>query len=148
MVTSSTASDTLKTALENRDFQNLTGIEEMRSWWYGADVFTYLGTAFGRVKAISDSAKPRLFESSDDISRAWAAPELLNFLLQNVTYENHAFTSVNLGLTRRCTLTVGGSEFIGEQVIGVSSQEQSDLEAFAKAITALLDDEDFDTYRN
>lgn len=148
MVTSATVSDLLKTALENRDFQNLTGIDEMRSWWHDVDVFTYLGTAFGRVKALSDTAKPRLFESSDTVTRAWADPELLNFLVANVQYENHAFTSVTLGTVCRCTLTVGGREFIGDQLKVPLSQEEYELEAFGRAITALLDDEDFDTLRN
>jgi len=148
MVTSLSISDDLKTAFAARDFSTLNSIDDLRSWYFGPDVFTFIGTLSGRVKALSDTATPRLFEQSEtNITRAWSEPELVLWLSQNVTYENHEFESFNTGLNRRCTLTVGGVEFIGEQLIGSLSQENADLEALAQAILELLNDENFDNYR-
>lgn len=152
MVITQATAETLKTALENRNFSSFNTIEDLRSWYWGGDVFTYIGTGLGRVKAVSDSTKPRLFEQSENVVRAWADPELASFLIQNVQYVNHTFSTVNGGLSRRCTLTVTDgqteTEFTADQLIGSLTQEQADLEAFALAIIELLDDEDFDTYRN
>lgn len=146
MVTTSATSASLKTALLARSFDTHTTIEDMRSWYYGADVFTYIGQLSGRIKAVSDSTTPRLFEQSEtNITHAWAEPELMLWLTQNVLYEDHSFDTS--GSDRVCTLTVNGDPFEGIIDATGLSAEQADLEALAAAIITLLDDEFFDSYR-
>lgn len=153
MVTSSDTSATLKSALNDRNFGDYTTIGDLRTWWYADHCFTYMGTMFGLVKTVSDTAKPRLFEQSDTtIVRAWAIPEILNFLLSNVQYVNYEFSTVNGGLTRRCVITVTDGEnerqFQADADILDAPQEQADTEAFALALVELLEDEDFETLLN
>lgn len=152
MVSSATVSSDLKTALIGREFSDHNAINDLRSWWHGDDVFTYLGTLSGYVKAVSDTAKPRLFEQSADITLAWTIQELYQFLTARINYVNHEFSTVNGGLTRRCTITVNDGEndveFIADQDIEDSNTEQADIEAMAVGVTDLLNDVDFDNYRN
>lgn len=151
MVTTENTSDTLKAALADRSFGDYNTINDLRTWWHNGDAFTYMGTMFGLVKALSDTAKPRLFEPSDgDIIRAWSAAEILNFLSSNLQYVNHEFSTVNGGLSRRCTITVtdgeSNAEFSADQLIGTLAQEPADLEAFALALVELLEDASFTDY--
>lgn len=112
-----------------------TTIDDLRTWYYGGDAFTFVGTIFGHAKAVSHTAPPRCFSQSDTtVVRAWTLPELENFVNTRANFESVTFSSVNLGLTRRCTLVIDGNTYTGDQLLGSLSQEAGDLEAFGKAI--------------
>ena len=146
-ILSQTVSDDLKTALANRSFD--TSIQDLYAFYDGSTLYTAMTQAFSRLVAVSHQGPRKLFETGDTaLVRAWDAWELLAWCLSEVQYENHAFTSVSLGTVCRCTLTVGGRDFTGDQTKGLSTQEVYELEAFGKAVIALLDDEDFNDLRN
>lgn len=118
---------------------NYTSIDDLRTWYHDGSAYTWLGTIFGSVKAVSDTATPRCFSQSDTtIVRAWTAQELDNFVTTRENYESHSFSTVNLGLSRRCTLVIDGETYTGDQLLGSLSQEAGDLEALGKAVIDYL----------
>lgn len=139
MITSFSVSQDLKSALLSAGLNNYTSIDDLRTWYHGSSAYTWLGTIFGSVKAVSDTATPRCFSQSDEtVVRAWTDPELVNFVSSRAGYETHVYSSVNLGLTRRCTLTIDGENYVGDQLLGSLSQEAGDLEALGKAVIDYL----------
>lgn len=91
------------------------------------------------VSGESNAAAPRHFSTDDSsLVRSFEAFELEYFLNHETVLENIAYESFNLGLSRRCTVTISGNNYTGEQLIGALGQEQADLECLGKAVIDYL----------
>lgn len=76
--------------------------------------------------------------SQQDLSRAWTIPELQHWVNQNTpggTAEFDTYQTTN----RRCQIEIDGDTYTGIQEIGILSEAQADVEAFAKAILEYID---------
>ncbi len=136
---SATVSGDLKTALLSNSFGAYAAVEDTRTFYNGSTLYAAHSGSSGKFLATSNAAPPRHF-STDDASlvRAWEVFELEYFLNHETVLENIEYTSFNLGLSRRCTVTINGNEYTGEQLIGALGQEQADLECLGKAVIEYL----------
>lgn len=138
---SQTVSSSLKTELLNNSFSAYAAVEDTRTFYSGSTLFAAHSGSSGWFLATSNAANPRHFRTDDDtLVRAWEKFELEQFLSSQAGWnpENVEYESYGLGLNRRCTLTIGEEEFVGEQVLGSLGQEQADLECLGKAVVAYL----------
>lgn len=138
---SQSVSADLKTALLANAFDSYAAIEDTRTFYNGSTLFAALGGSGGWFLATSNAAAPRHFNSGDtSLVRAWEEFELHQFLSQQADWspENIEYESFNLGLSRRCTITIGEQGFFGEQLLGALGQEQADLECLGKAVLDYL----------
>ena len=137
---SATVSGNLKTALLNNSFGTYAAVEDTRTFYNGSTLYAAGSGSSGTFIAVSNAAPPRHFSTDDSsLVRGWESFELEGFLSRETVLENIAYESFNLGLSRRCTVTISGNDYVGEQLIGALGQEQADLECLAKAVIDYLD---------
>lgn len=146
-ILSQTVSDDLKTALLAQEYD--VAIQPGDQFYKNGNLYLSHDTYAGKLLGSSHQVHAEKFETNDsEFIRAWLSVELYGWLVAHVQYENHEFATINSGLSRQYTLTVGGLEFVTEQLIDTLSQQEADLEAFGKAVVALLEYEDFNDLRN
>jgi len=130
---SATVSANLKTALLNNSLDAYAAVDDTRTFYNGSTLYAAHSGSSGWFLATSNAAAPRHFSTDDNtLVRSFEAFELEYFLNHETALENIAYESFNLGLSRRCTVTIDGNDYTGEQLIGALGQEQADLECLGK----------------
>ena len=138
--------ESLKTKFQTHSYTTL--IQDVEAFYSGNTLFTAIGQISGGFRGISHEHPPAWFSGSDEtLVKAWTDPELLNWVVQKVQYEDRTF-STYLAVSRKCVLTVGGINFEGVQTLGVLSQNQADFQAFALAVVAMMNYASFNSLRN
>lgn len=121
-----------------------TTIQDVEAFYSGNDVFTAIGQVAGGIRAVSHEKPPAWFAQSDTtLTKTWTDAELFQWVSQETQYQSRTFSTYLL-VNRKCILVVGGQAFEGIQLLGSLTQTQADFQAFAAAVVALLNYEDFD----